>query len=388
MLAISESAYGPSLAALDGIGDSGATRERLQALQQRINDAEAAHPDHAASGAGDALSLRAQTRQDIAAAFDVLARDNGQAEQRRDALRQALGNGRIGVALLSGISLLALFFYLRQTRALKARQRREEELVTDDRDRLEREVVLRTAQLTELTRHLQTAREDERHRLARDLHDELGALLTSAKLDGARIKSRLAGSAPDALERLDHLVGTLNSIIALKRRIVEDLRPSSLSHLGLRATLEIQAREFTERAEIPVHCLLDEVHLTPAAELVAYRLVQEAITNISKYAQAQQVWIHLSERDGRVELTVRDDGIGFDTTLPRASAHGLLGMRFRVEAESGTLVVVSAPGTGTVVQASLPAAPSDLSAVAIAEPTPESTARAHAPGPARVVPAL
>ena len=122
-----------------------------------------------------------------------------------------------------------------------------------ERDRLEGEVAARTAQLKELAQHLQTMREDERSRLARELHDELGALLTAAKLDVARLKSRLGASAtPDAAERLAHLNETLNGGIALKRRIIEDLRPSSLSNLGLVAALEILLREFAARSEIAV----------------------------------------------------------------------------------------------------------------------------------------
>ncbi|MEY2689394.1 MAG: hypothetical protein RL375_3593, partial [Pseudomonadota bacterium] len=110
--------------------------------------------------------------------------------------------------------------------------------VRADNRRLETLVALRTRQLTELTHHLQTAREDERARLARDLHDELGALLTSAKFDAARLRARLGAGAPEALERLAHLTQTLDSVIALKRRITEDLRPSSLDHLGLVVTLD------------------------------------------------------------------------------------------------------------------------------------------------------
>ena len=109
------------------------------------------------------------------------------------------------------------------------------------------------AQLKELAQHLQTIREDERSHLARELHDELGALLTAAKLDVARLKSRLASTGTaDAAERLAHLNETLNGGIALKRRIIEDLRPSSLSNLGLVAALEIQLREFAARSEIKV----------------------------------------------------------------------------------------------------------------------------------------
>lgn len=274
----------------------------------------------------------------------------------RDDLYATLSLARIGVAALSALSLLALFFYLRQTAALRSQQLELKRIVQAERDRLEVEVGQRTAQLTELTRHLLTAREDERNRLARDLHDELGALLTSAKLDAARIRSRLTGSAPQALERLGHLVETLNSSIALGRRIIEDLRPSTLSNLGLVTTLEILAGEFAENSAIKVHCALQPVDLAAPAELVVYRVVQEAITNISKYAGASEVWIGMGSVDGQVQVTVRDDGAGFDTTLAARSSYGLLGMRFRVEAEGGTLEVVSAPGQGCLIRMRLPPA--------------------------------
>jgi len=88
---------------------------------------------------------------------------------------------------------------------------------------------------------------------------------------------------------------------------------------------------------------------------VVFRLVQEAITNIVKYANAKQVWVSLGMLAGQVQVSVRDDGVGFDTTVQPASAHGLLGMRFRVEAEGGRLTLRSAPGQGTLIQVSLPA---------------------------------
>jgi signal transduction histidine kinase len=275
----------------------------------------------------------------------------------RKNLYQTLMLSRIGMAALSAISLLALFMYLRQTLAFKKHQQvlqqelqRVEQL---ERNRLEGEVIERTAQLTELTHHLVTALEDERSRLARNLHDELGALLTSAKLDAARIKSRLTGKAPEALELLAHLVETLNSSIALGRSIIEDLRPSALSTLGLVETLQILAREFSEHSGVEVQCALEPVALQANAELMVYRLVQEAITNITKYAKAKHVWVSLATHHGQVEVSVRDDGIGFDATIPPSSAYGLLGMRFRVEAEGGNLVVTSAPGQGTLIQATL-----------------------------------
>jgi signal transduction histidine kinase len=252
------------------------------------------------------------------------------------------------------VGLFALFMYLRQTRALEKQQQEQQRLLQAERDRLEIEVVQRTAQLTELAQHLQTAREDERHRLARNLHDDLGSLLTSAKLDAARIRSRLLGTSPGSVELLTHLVGTLNSSIALGRRIIEDLRPSALGNLGLVATLEILTREFAEQTGVQVHCDLEPVSLRPAAELIVYRLVQEAITNITKYARARQVWVSMGQREGRVQVVVRDDGLGFDMRAKPNSAYGLVGMRFRVEAEGGTLVLQSSQGQGTQIQATLP----------------------------------
>ena len=237
---------------------------------------------------------------------------------------------------------------------LETQQADQQKLMQAERDRLEEEVSKRTTQLTELTKHLQAAREDERSRLARDLHDELGALFTSAKLDVARIRSRLGSASPEVQERLNHLVETLNSGIALKRRIIEDLHPSALSNLGLVATLEILVREFGERSGVKAHCELEQVSLDEIRELVVFRLVQEALTNIAKYAKASHVWVTLATDDQNVRVEVRDDGIGFDPGLVPPSTHGLVGMRYRVEAEGGTVTVESAPGQGVRIRVLLP----------------------------------
>lgn len=278
-------------------------------------------------------------------------------EQQADIHRTLLLN-RLGVAVLSVASLVALFLYLRRGLALEEQREREklerQRLVQIERERLEAEVARRTEQLVKLAHHIETAREQERARLARDLHDEMGSLLTSAKLDAARIRSRITGVAPDALEPLAQLVEKLNRGIALKQDIIENLRPSTLGNLGLAATLEILAREFAKRSGVRVHCELAPVQLAEAAELVVYRVVQEAITNVSKYARARRLWLDLGVAQGQAELTVRDDGIGFDTDAAAASAYGLLGMRFRVEAEHGTLSVVSAPNQGTLIRVRLP----------------------------------
>ena len=278
------------------------------------------------------------------------------AEDRAE-LFQTLRLSRIGVNTMTAISLLALFLFLRQTAAFDAMQRQVATALQAERDRLEADVVRRTADLTELARHLQTAREDERSRLARELHDELGALLTAAKLDAARLKRSLAAITPEVETRLKHLNDTINDGIGLKRRIIEDLRPSSLSNLGLVAALEIQAREFAQRSEIPVATELEVVSLPDSCEITAYRLVQESLTNLAKYAAATQVTVRI-QRDGeRACISVQDNGRGFDVSANRGSAQGLMGMRYRVEAEGGEMQVLSSPGNGTTVRAWLPARP-------------------------------
>lgn len=275
--------------------------------------------------------------------------ERGQAQINRTLLLS-----RIGITIMALSGLLAFYMYLQQTEALFKSGKREQEALQRERDHLELQVRERTANLAELATHLQNVREDERGHLARELHDELGALLTAAKLDVARLKSRLAGNLPEAAERLTHLTNTLNSGIALKRRIVEDLRPSSLSHLGLVASLEILAREFEERSGLSITTDLESVELGGSAQLTVYRLVQESLTNIGKYAEATQAVINLQNMDGYISIEVHDNGKGFDVAGVGAGSHGLTGMRHRVEAAGGRLTVASATGDGTRISAVMP----------------------------------
>jgi signal transduction histidine kinase len=269
---------------------------------------------------------------------------------------RALTVSRIGVTLGALLGLLAFHLYLRQTERLNAAEEIQRKLLARERIGLEEQVRERTARLTVLANHLQTAQEDEREHLARELHDELGALLTAAKLDVARIRSKIPTDNEAVAQRFAHLTDMLNAGIALKRRIVEDLRPSSLTHLGLVAALEILTREFTEHSGIAVTTDLDAVELSDNAALTAYRVVQESLTNISKYAQATQVTVTLQTSDHHVDLVVQDNGCGFNVDDRQVTTHGLAGMRHRVEALRGSLSVTSTIGQGTKVCAVIPRA--------------------------------
>lgn len=233
-------------------------------------------------------------------------------ESRQD-IDDALLLQRGGVMALTALSTLGLLLYLRHVSIVDQLQREHNRILQAERDQLEALVAKRTHALTGLAQHLQTAH-----------------------------------------ERLDHLVQSLNACIAMGRSIIEDLRPSTLSNLGMVAALEILAREFTQSTGVAAHCALTPVRLAVSSELVVYRLVQEALANITKYAKAQQVWGELAAQDGLVRVTVRDNGIGFDTSAQPASAYGLVGMHYRIEAERGQLSVLSAPGQGTTIQAYLP----------------------------------
>lgn len=256
------------------------------------------------------------------------------------------------------VAAAAVLLLMHQRAAMDRMRRRHAEALLAQRQQLEAEVSRCTRDLGQLARHLHTVHEDESRRLARDLHDELGALLTVAKLNATRLRHTLGPAGADARRRLEQLEHILNEGMALKQRIIENLMPSSLAHLGLAPALEILAREFARRTDMPVHTELKPLRLEDNAEITAYRLVQECLTNIARHAGASQVRIVLDTLDKGptpcARLRVSDNGRGFEVGRARCSGHGLLGMRYRVEAAGGAWQLRSAPGHGTQVEAHLP----------------------------------
>jgi len=286
---------------------------------------------------------------------DEIGRQESETYGRVEALRANVHLwSRIGVTVLVLLCVVASFVVLRIGRALQEDRRLYLMQLSAERDKLEVQVELRTQELTDLAQHLQRVREDERSHLARELHDELGGLLTTAKLDIARVRKRVEGTGSEVAESLQHLGQTLDAGIALKRRIIEDLRPSALDTLGLQRTLEIQCEEFSQRSGIRVHAEIADLNLDPECALAIYRVVQEALTNIAKYAQASEVRVLLQQSGERARLSVVDNGLGFDTQQDRQGGHGLAGMRFRMRSCGGDFALRSTPGQGTTLEASLP----------------------------------
>jgi signal transduction histidine kinase len=214
------------------------------------------------------------------------------------------------------------------------------------------------AQLQELAAFLQTAREDERARIARELHDELGQALTVLRIDLTWLAEKCGRCArfnADVDERLTAARGLVDRTVDALRRISADLRPPMLDDLGLAAAIGHHVAEFSKRTGIPCSTALnrEEFELDSRPATAIFRLVQEALTNVARHADAKSVQVSVEETDGRVRLVVADDGRGF--TAVGAQGHfGLLGMRERVKALGGWLEIDSTPGAGTRIEAWLP----------------------------------
>lgn len=208
---------------------------------------------------------------------------------------------------------------------------------------------------TALAMRLQQAREAERAALARELHDELGAILTAARLDVAWLETQSSMTQAPVTERLQRLRALLSEGIDFKRRVVEDLHPTLLTHLGLHAALDRLIEDQRLRFAGRLVARIDPtVSLEGDRALALYRMAQEGLTNILKYAQASRIEIRLHRVGAYAELTVSDDGRGFDPAAVAPGHHGLAGMRDRLQAVRGHLEITSAPGAGTVLRARVP----------------------------------
>ncbi|MCB1888033.1 MAG: CHASE3 domain-containing protein [Rhodocyclaceae bacterium] len=289
------------------------------------------------------LSLRAVLTADVTTSIGI--------SQDRFRLTRSIGIALAGATLLL---LIALFAVMQRQAELRGQLT---ELLATENSRLEKQVRQRTAELRRLARYLTNASEAEQARLARELHDELGSLLTAAKMDAGWIRRKLPEDLREAWKsRLDRLQETLTSGIALKRRIIDDLRPPLLKDLGLLEALRALAEDFAMGSEMTVDVALPDDVSTFDEEraLTVFRIAQEAFTNIRKYAKATHVTLSLGVEASVACLSVTDDGVGFDPGGLAADRHGLAGMQHRVQTYAGHFEVVSSPGQGTRITARVP----------------------------------
>lgn len=218
-------------------------------------------------------------------------------------------------------------------------------------------------QLRALTARLENLREEERSRIAREIHDELGQMLTGIKMDLRWIERRLEDFGEDrrvnpVLERLVETTELVDATVKTVQRIAAELRPGILDKLGLPMALQYEASEFEKRSGLPCRLTLPptEPPLRPEAATALFRIFQEALTNVARHAEATRVEIEfrLEDQDGRLEI--KDNGKGMsDMDLANPKSLGLLGMQERARALGGCVAFAPRPGGGTVVRVHIPA---------------------------------
>lgn len=223
-----------------------------------------------------------------------------------------------------------------------------------DRVRREKELRLSQERLRELAAYINTVREEQRSRIARELHDVVGGMLTSMKLDIQRIARRVQDK--ELKQITDDLLGLAQETISQVREISECLRPGQLDHLGLVAALRVALKEFADRTGVIGTLTPDELelHLSQSQATCVYRICQEALTNISRHAQASQVAVRLHVVDGWLQMEIEDDGQGMPNRTPTGKSIGLISMAERAREFGGHLKIRSGEAGGTCLEVTIP----------------------------------
>ncbi|MEX2240447.1 MAG: PAS domain-containing sensor histidine kinase [Burkholderiales bacterium] len=214
-------------------------------------------------------------------------------------------------------------------------------------------------ELRELSARVLEAREEEKTRIARELHDELGQLLTALKMDLAWLRERLPETGPELAARADGMSALLDRTVSSSRRIAADLRPLMLDDLGLAEAAQWLVEDFAKRSAIRVEMQAPEdlalEALSKGAATALYRALQESLTNIARHSGAKSAWIVLAQDNGTLHLEIEDDGRGIAAEdLAKASSLGLKGMRERIAYYGGSLEVARAPRGGTRLRVRMP----------------------------------
>lgn len=215
-------------------------------------------------------------------------------------------------------------------------------------------------QLRDLAERLETIREDERTRISREIHDELGQALTALKLDVAWVRNRLPRGNGPVTERTDAILTRVDETMATVRRIATELRPSILDKMGLAAAIEWQAEEFARRTgiEVTLAVALDTVSMSDSRTTPIFRILQEALTNVARHSTATKVTIECSAGEDGLDLVVADNGLGISPQqLESSRSLGLIGLRERARAFGGWIEMDGQPGIGTRVVARIPHPP-------------------------------
>jgi PAS domain S-box-containing protein len=215
----------------------------------------------------------------------------------------------------------------------------------------------RTQQLHELSSYLQQVREDERLKIAREIHDELGQQLTGLKMDLSWLKRKIHHGEEAVNNKFDDALSLIAEAVSSIRHMVTKLRPSILDDLGLNAAFEWQVEEFSKRLHIRIGYQndFDDTAIDPNIAIGLFRILQESLTNIARHANANKILISIEKLENRVCLTIQDDGVGFDPAAKKTGhTFGLLGIKERTYMLKGDCQINSKPGNGTTISVQIP----------------------------------
>lgn len=226
-----------------------------------------------------------------------------------------------------------------------------------ERKMVQKELGKSNEQLRELYRLLQSAREEERTRIAREIHDEFGQTLTALKFDLAWMEKRLSKDQTPIFQKIESMSKIISMAIQSIKKLSTDLRPGILDDFGLHAAIEWQAEEFETRTGKKCNVVLnvDDLNIGDDVSTAIFRIMQETLTNIMRHADADRVELQLREEPGELIFMVRDDGIGLNLDeVNTPQSYGLVGIRERAHSLGGTAEITSSPGHGTTVCVRLP----------------------------------
>ncbi|WP_442034357.1 CHASE3 domain-containing protein [Pseudoduganella sp. RAF19] len=336
-------------------------RRRLSRINEAVDVYRHAGLDDIVSIArvSDERSIMDEIRLQIV----IMTREQGETMAERSTnFYQEYQKAVIMGAGINAVAIVVLIMFYQLVRRSFVHRAAVERQLQLSNESLESMVAKRTEQLSILSRHLISISEEEKKRLSRELHDEMGANLTSIGMDIANVSRQLQQTHPELADQLRRARSTLVDTVELKRRIIENLRPSLLDNLGLCAAIDSYCEEFARLSNMPV-----ETEIGPEVDAISkageatlsialFRIVQESLTNIRKYARATRVSVSLRRNNEQLVLRIIDDGIGIAAnTLAKPMSHGLLGMRERALLLGGTLNIRRGRGDqGTCIEVFIP----------------------------------
>jgi signal transduction histidine kinase len=221
----------------------------------------------------------------------------------------------------------------------------------------EKELNEKNEQLQLLSSYLQTIREEERSHISREIHDELGQLLTGLKMDLAWLNKRILEKDPDSTVKITEMIEIVDETVKSVRKIATELRPGILDDLGLIPAIEWQCTEFEKKSGMPCEFInsVGDIKIDKPVSTGVFRILQETFTNIARHAAASHVNVELFEQKGMYILTVKDNGIGFDNSIDaKVKTLGLMGMKERAIMLGGSLTIQSKQQAGTTISLKFP----------------------------------